>query len=281
MVILVTGANGQLGQSIKKVAPKYPEITFVYCDSKELDITNLASCEAIFSQYKPNYCINTAAYTAVDKAETETELAFAVNVLGSENLAKVAKANDTVLLHVSTDFVFDGNKNEPYTEIDVPNPTSVYGSTKLQGEQVVQSILEKYYIIRTSWVFSEFGNNFMKTMIRLGNERDSLSVVNDQTGTPTYAPDLADTLVKICKLNAAKNIEAYGIYNFSNEGQCTWFEFAKEIFKVNTIAIDLKPLPTTAYPTPAKRPLYSVLNKEKIKAVFDIEIKDWTKVLTK
>jgi dTDP-4-dehydrorhamnose reductase len=271
MVILVTGANGQLGQSIKKVESNYPEFTFIYQNSQELDITNLDSCKVAFEKYKPQYCINTAAYTAVDKAESESEKAFEVNVNGPKNLAQVCAEYDTVLVHVSTDFIFDGTQTKPYVETDTPNPTSVYGLTKLQGEQAIEKSWAKHYIIRTSWVFSEFGNNFMKTMIRLGNERDSLSVVNDQKGTPTYAPDLADALLQICK----SNNQAYGIYNYSNEGECTWFEFAQEIFNVNNISIDLNPIPTTAYPTPAKRPAYSVLNKEKIKNTFNISIAPW------
>ena len=271
MVILVTGANGQLGQSIKKVESNYPEFTFIYQNSQELDITNLDSCKVAFEKYKPQYCINTAAYTAVDKAESESEKAFEVNVNGPKNLAQVCAEYDTVLVHVSTDFIFDGTQTKPYVETDTPNPTSVYGLTKLQGEQAIEKSWAKHYIIRTSWVFSEFGNNFMKTMIRLGNERDSLSVVNDQKGTPTYAPDLAAALLQICK----SNNQAYGIYNYSNEGECTWFEFAQEIFNVNNISIDLNPIPTTAYPTPAKRPAYSVLNKEKIKNTFNISIAPW------
>ena len=174
MVVLVTGSSGQLGQSLQFIAPKYPEIEFIFCDSKTLDITNLYNCEIIFSEYKPDYCINTAAYTAVDKAESELEKSFAINVTGPKNLATVCEINNTFLLHISTDFVFDGTKNSPYTEEDIPNPTGVYGQTKLQGEQEIQAILENYFIIRTSWVYSQFGNNFMKTMLRLASERDTL-----------------------------------------------------------------------------------------------------------
>jgi dTDP-4-dehydrorhamnose reductase len=192
MVVLVTGSLGQLGQSLQFIANNYPEITFVFCVSKQLDITNLENCVEVFSQYQPNFCINTAAYTAVDKAESETEKAFAINVTGAKNLAEVSKQFNTVLLHISTDFVFDGNKNSPYTEEDLPNPTGVYGQTKLDGEKAVQAIWEKHFILRTSWVYSQFGNNFMKTMLRLASERDTISVVNDQIGTPTNAVDLAN-----------------------------------------------------------------------------------------
>lgn len=287
MVVLVTGANGQLGQSLQFIAENYPhsshfgeqakQIDFVFCPSAELDITNLDNCKAIFSKYKPNYCINTAAYTAVDKAESEIEKAFAINVTGAKNLAIVCKEQDAVLLHVSTDFVFDGNKKAPYTEEDVPNPTGVYGQTKLDGEKAIQETFEKHFIIRTSWVYSQFGNNFMKTMLRLASERDSLSVVNDQVGTPTNAVDLAEVLVTIIKSqipNSKPQIN-YGIYNFSSEGQCSWYDFAKEIFENNGIKIDVKPIPTTSFPTPAKRPSYSVLDKSKIKSAFKIDIKTW------
>jgi dTDP-4-dehydrorhamnose reductase len=277
MVVLVTGANGQLGQSLRFIANNYPKIDFVFCSSSELDITNLDNCKAIFLKYKPNYCINTAAYTAVDKAESETEKAFAINVTGAKNLAIVCKEQDAVLLHVSTDFVFDGNKKAPYTEDDVPNPTGVYGQTKLDGEKTIQETFENYFIIRTSWVYSQFGNNFMKTMLRLASERDSLSVVNDQIGIPTNAVDLAEALVTIVK-SQIPNLKSrinYGIYNFSNEGQCSWYDFAKKIFEFNGIKIDLKPIPTTSFPTPAKRPTYSVLDKSKIKSAFKIDIKTW------
>lgn len=279
MVVLVTGANGQLGQAIRLIAPNYPELRFAFCSSSELDITNLENCEATFSTIKPHYCINAAAYTAVDKAESEPEKAHLINVIGAKNLAEVSKKHNTILLHVSTDFVFDGNKTTPYNEDDIPNPTGVYGQTKLDGEKAIQATFEKYYIIRTSWVYSQFGNNFMKTMLRLASERDSLSVVNDQIGTPTNAVDLAEALIQIIifsSLSAGEGLgEAFGIYNFSNEGQCSWYDFAKTIFEINTITIDLKPIPTTSFPTPSKRPKYSVLDKTKIKTTFGIEIKSW------
>ena len=283
MVVLVTGSSGQLGQSLQFIAPNYPQIDFVFCDSKTLDITSLENCETIFSNYKPDFCINAAAYTAVDKAESEPKKAFAINVTGAKNLAEVSKKFDTVLLHISTDFVFDGNKKTPYLEQDLPNPTGVYGQTKLDGEKAIQEVLEKHFIIRTSWVYSQFGNNFMKTMLRLASERDTISVVNDQIGTPTNAVDLAEVLVKIIchtersrsAINRQPTIDNFGIYNFSNEGQCSWYDFANEIFHQKGIKIDLKPIPTSAYPTPAKRPAYSVLDKTKIKSTFDIEINEW------
>lgn len=276
MVVLVTGSNGQLGQSLQYVAKNHPEIHFVFCNSSELDISSKNSCEQVFSKFKPNYCINTAAYTAVDKAETEAEKAYLINVIGARNLAELCQFYQTTLLHVSTDFVFDGTKTFPYTEEDIPNPTGVYGQTKLDGELEVQNKCDNYFIVRTSWVYSQFGNNFMKTMLRLAHERDSISVVDDQIGTPTNAVDLANALLSII-LFSHKNSETkkYGIYNFSNEGQCSWFDFAKMIFKINNISLNLQSIPTSSYPTPAKRPSYSVLDKAKIMLDFGIEIKNW------
>ncbi len=279
MVVLVTGANGQLGQSLQFIAPNYPELHFVFCSSTNLDISNLENCQSVFSKIKPNYCINAAAYTAVDKAESEPEKAHLINVIGAQNIAAVCKQYATVLLHISTDFVFDGNASKPYTENDIPNPTGVYGQTKLDGEKAIQTTFENYYIIRTSWVYSQFGNNFMKTMLRLAFERDSISVVNDQIGTPTNAVDLAVALIKIIQHCQTEPVEVYGIYNFSNEGQCSWFDFAKKIFEINNISIDLKAIPTTSFPTPAKRPKFSALNKVKIKKTFGIFIKDWNQSL--
>ena len=283
MVVLVTGAKGQLGQSLQFIAPNYPELQFVFCDSKDLDITDLNNVKQIFKQFKPAYCINAAAYTAVDKAESEPEKAHSINVIGAKNLATVCAAHSTVLLHISTDFVFDGTASKPYTESDIPNPTGVYGQTKLDGEKAIQEIWNKHYIIRTSWVYSQFGNNFMKTMLRLASERDSISVVNDQIGTPTNAVDLAEVILKILTEHSKRNTEHYGIYNFSNEGQCSWYDFAKKIFEVNNITINLKPIPTSSFPTPAKRPSYSVLDKAKIKSTFGSEIsgeiKSWEDIL--
>ena len=280
MVVLVTGANGQLGQAIQSVVGNYPSIDFVFCDSSVLNITDVSNCEAVFKKYKPQFCINAAAYTAVDKAESEPEKAYAINVIGAQNLAAVCKTHNTILLHVSTDFVFDGLATEPYSEEAVPNPTGVYGLTKLQGEQAIQNTWEKHFIIRTSWVYSQFANNFMKTMLRLATERDSLSVVSDQIGTPTNAVDLAECLLTIITFDfRLSTFDCYGIYNFSNEGQCSWYDFAKEIFRINNVSINLQPIPTTAYPTPAKRPAYSVLDKTKLKQVFGIEVKSWEESL--
>jgi dTDP-4-dehydrorhamnose reductase len=241
-----------------------------------LDITNLNTIEQLFNKVKPDFCINAAAYTAVDKAESEPEKAHLINVIGLKNLATVCKEFDTVLLHISTDFVFEGTKDSPYSEDDIPNPSGVYGQTKLEGEKAIQETCQKHFIIRTSWVYSQFGNNFMKTMLRLATERDKLSVVNDQIGTPTNAVDLAEVLIKICtSIFHLPSSNLFGIYNFSNEGQCSWYDFAKKIFEFNNIKINLEPIPTTSFPTPAKRPAYSVLDKKKIKDTFGIEINYW------
>ena len=294
MVVLVAGANGQLGQAIQSISGKYPEIDFVFCSSSELDITNLENCQVVFDEFQPQFCINAAAYTAVDKAESEPAKAFDINANGAENLAITCKKFNTILIHISTDFVFDAyfsegiayydrelrlplKSNLGLTETDVPFPSGVYGLTKLQGEQAIQANWDKHFIIRTSWVYSQFGNNFMKTMLRLASEHESLSVVNDQIGTPTNAVDLAEVLIKIIESCHAELISAsnYGIYNFSNQGQCSWYDFAKEIFHQKGVSIVLKPIPTSAYPTPAKRPAYSVLDKTKIKRTFGVEIKEW------
>lgn len=281
MVVLVTGAYGQLGQSIQFIAKKHPAIQFIYTDYQELDITSIENVKSVFSKYQPTYCINTAAYTAVDKAETETEKAYQINVLGAKNLAKVSKEHNTILLHISTDFIFDGTSNLPYNEEAVPNPKSVYGQTKFDGELAIRNNWNKHFIVRTSWVYSQFGTNFLKTMLRLASERDTLSVVSDQIGTPTNAVDLAEVLLKVIQYCQTEPVEGFGTYNFSNEGSCSWYEFAQEIFKQKEITIDLKPIPTLAYPTPAKRPAYSVLDKSKIKNTFHLEIEHWRTALTK
>lgn len=269
--VLVTGAGGQLGQALKKAAPAHIGLEFYFAASNEADITSNESLDELFSNFKPDYVINAAAYTAVDKAESEPEKAHLINVTGAAKLATACLKRGCVLLHVSTDFVFDGSSTAPYTEEDAPNPTGVYGKTKLEGEQQVAAIVPEHYIIRTSWVYSEFGNNFKKTMLRLATERDSLSVVNDQRGTPTNANSLAEALIAIINSNKT----AYGIYNYSNEGEATWYDFAKKIFEVNNVSINLQPIPTSAFPTPAKRPAYSVLNKTKIKEVFNLTIPNW------
>ena len=280
MVVLVAGANGQLGQAIQFIAKNHTEIKFVFCSSSDLDISNKENCQTVFQNTKPDFCINAAAYTAVDKAESDRDKAELINVIGSKNIAEVCNQFDVKLIHISTDFVFDGSNDKPYTETQITNPKGVYGQTKLDGEKAIQQIFSKYFIIRTSWVYSQFGNNFMKTMLRLASERTSLSVVNDQIGTPTNAVDLAEALVQIILFNNNQQpTNNYGIYNFSNEGECSWYDFAKKIFEINNVSIDLSAITTEQFPTPAERPKYSVLDKSKIKATFGITIKTWEESL--
>ena len=275
MVVLVAGAFGQLGQALQFISKNYQGVQFHFASSSEVDITNKQILFAAFNTLKPDFCINAAAYTAVDEAENNPQIAALINVEGAKNLAEICKEFHTTLIHISTDFVFDGNNQTPYSENDFTNPQSVYGSTKRAGEIAIQSVLTEHFIIRTSWLFSQFGNNFMKTMLRLSSERKFVNVVNDQIGTPTNASDLADALVKII-LSESK---AYGIYHFSNEGQASWFDFATEIFKLHAIRTQINPIATAFFPTAAKRPSYSVLDKSKIKAEFGVVIRNWQEAL--
>ncbi len=275
--ILVTGGNGQLANCIKAIEKESTNLDITYTDSSNLDITNLENVNSFFNQKRFDYCINCAAYTAVDLAESEEKKALLVNEFGVRNLAIACNKFQTVLIHVSTDFVFDGNKNRAYTENDQTNPTGVYGITKLKGELAIKEILANYFIIRTSWLYSEYGNNFMKTMLRISEGRNEISVVDDQIGTPTYAIDLAKVIFKI--INTETN--AYGIYHYSNEGVASWYDFAREIFKQSGKAIRLNKIETKDYPTPAVRPKYSVLNKSKIKANFQLQIPFWRDSLKK
>ena len=277
MKILVTGSNGQLGMCIKDLEKNYPNYIFHFKNSKELDITKEDEIETLFLGEDYDFCINCAAYTAVDNAEEDEEQAFLVNAEAVKYLAKACKLYHTVLIHISTDFVFDGKTSKPYTEEDIPNPISVYGMSKLKGEQYVQQYLTSFFIIRTSWVYSKHGNNFVKTMLRLGNERKEISVVNNQFGSPTYAPDLAEFILKICN----SNNRLFGIYNFSNEGEISWYDFAKKIFSLNNSKIKLTGIPSSEYKTPAERPEYSILNKTKIKSNFGTPINNWKVSLKK
>ncbi len=278
MNVLVTGSNGQLASCIKDLAKQYDGLNFIYTDYKELDICDLSQVNTFFeSNKKIDYCINCAAYTAVDKAETEVDKAFEINATGAKNLAIVCDKFDTILIQVSTDFVFDGEKKEPYTETDVAKPISVYGASKLQGEIEIKQTLETYFILRTSWLYSEHGANFMKTMLKLAETRDEISVVSDQIGTPTYAGDLADVILKII---SSKNTN-FGLYHYSNEGVASWYDFAKTIFEASNLKIKLNAIKTEAYPTPAKRPFYSVIDKAKIKSILGIETPNWSESLLK
>ncbi|WP_417872288.1 dTDP-4-dehydrorhamnose reductase [Xanthomarina gelatinilytica] len=275
MNILVTGGDGQLATCIKDIASK--ELNFIYTDYLALDITCLDSMDSFFKTHSIAYCINCAAYTAVDEAESHPEVAFNINETGAKNLALVCKKHDTILIHISTDFVFDGTKSTPYTELDSPNPLGVYGASKLQGEKHIQSILSKYFIIRTSWLYSEHGHNFVKTMLRLFQERDLIKVVDDQMGSPTYAGDLALFIHRIIALKSPH----YGLYHFSNLGATTWYGFAKAIQALSKSTTEVVAVPTSEFPTKAIRPRYSVLDTTKTQEVFGIEIESWEKRLSK
>ncbi|HUH52021.1 MAG TPA: dTDP-4-dehydrorhamnose reductase [Flavobacterium sp.] len=276
MVVVVTGANGQVGKAIQKAAETISGITFVFADAARLDITQAENCLDFFDKHKPNFCINTAAYTAVDAAEANADSAFAVNVIGVKNLVQACSKHQTTLIQLSTDFVFDGQKTVPYLEDDIPNPQSVYGKTKLEGEAEAKK-WEKHFIIRTSWVYSEFGKNFMKTMLSLAAIHKNIRVVNDQIGSPTHANCLAQALLHIIQNEAAAT--QFGTYHFSNQGSCSWYTFAKEIFQHNHTQIELIPIPTSDYPTPAKRPHYSVLDTTKFSTTFGLPIKSWQQAL--
>jgi dTDP-4-dehydrorhamnose reductase len=272
MNILVTGSNGQVGSELQALANSYPNFSFVFVDKEDLDIGDNAAVQAFFEAQNFDYSINCAAYTAVDKAESDTETAYLVNALGPKNLAVACQKHQTRLVQISTDYVYHNNQNTPFKETDSTSPQSVYGRTKLEGENLVLTNNPATLIIRTSWVYSSFGNNFVKTMLRLGKERAQLSIIFDQIGSPTYARDLAKAILDIIQQNPS---EFTGIYHYSNEGVCSWFDFAQAIFELEGIDCQTKPIETKDYPTPAKRPHFSLLNKNKIKATFALEIPYW------
>jgi dTDP-4-dehydrorhamnose reductase len=280
MKILVTGSNGQLGNEINKRTAAFPNWGFVFCDASQLDITDIEAVSAFISNNKITAIINCAAYTAVDKAEDDTELCYAVNVTGAKNLALAAAEFNCRYIHTSTDFVFDGKTHLPYREAEVPKPTSVYGKTKLEGEQEVLKLLPEAIVVRTAWLYSVHGGNFVKTMQRLGNERDQLGVIFDQVGTPTWAGDLAATILTVLEA-LEKGGTQKGVYHYSNEGLASWYDFAVAIMELSAIVCKVLPIETIAYPTPAPRPAFSVLNKAKIKSDFGIEIPHWRESLKK
>ena len=269
--ILITGANGQLGQSIAEMSKNHKEIECFFVTRNELDITNEDLVNHYFDDKSFDFVINCAAYTAVDKAEDDQENAFLVNAKATEFLAKISNVKNIPFIHVSTDYVFDGTESVPRLETDQTNPIGVYGQTKLDGENLALGNNPKTIILRTAWVYSRFGNNFVKTMLRLFNDKDSISVVADQIGSPTNAIDLANAILEI----VSKDELVYGIYNYSNEGECSWFEFAQKIKEFSGSSIEINPVPTSAYPTKAKRPAYSLLDKSKIKEVYQLEIPTW------
>jgi dTDP-4-dehydrorhamnose reductase len=287
MRILVTGKNGQLGQSIYKIVNtandgNLPPNEFIFVGREELDLSSESSISHYFDRSnKFDVIINCAAYTAVDKAEEEQDLANQVNHLGVKQLAQIAKTQQAKLIHISTDYVFDGESDKPYIETDETNPINVYGRTKLAGEKALQAVMPmNAVIIRTSWVYSEYGNNFVKTMFRLGKERDELNVVSDQIGSPTYVTDLAGAILEIIKNKEFKEIsQATQIYHYSNKGEISWCDFAKEIFKIAKVDCKVNPITIQQYPAPAKRPKNTLMSKDKIAEIFSVKIPDWKKSL--
>lgn len=269
--ILVTGANGQLGQCLKELSNTFSLLDFVFVDRSVLDISNKNQIDSIFKEGNYDFCINCAAYTAVDKAEEDKAKAYTINAEGAKYIAEACNKYNLTLVHISTDFVFNGQSNIPYNEKMDTDPISVYGKTKLEGEKVIQQVQKNHYIIRTSWLYSEYGGNFVKTMLKLSEKRDKLNIINDQLGTPTYAKDLANAIIKIIESDK----KAYGVYNYSNQGVASWYDFAKAIFEIKKVNIYTGSITTKEYPTPAKRPHYSVLNKEKIIQTFNLEIPYW------
>lgn len=279
--ILVTGANGQLGKEFQRLKQDYPQFDFVFADRTVLPIEQQSKVNDFFSHMKPYACINCAAYTAVDKAESESEIAIKVNATAVGYLATAASVNNCLFIHVSTDYVFDGESSVPYKETDRINPVNMYGSSKSMGESLAQVHNPDSIIIRTSWVYSEYGNNFVKTMIRLMKERESLNVVNDQIGSPTYAADLAHAIMVVIGHTVSDSAIRKGIYHYSNEGTISWYEFAVAIKELIGSGCNVNPIPTSQYPTPARRPHYSMLDKSKIKSAFSIRIPGWRESLEK
>lgn len=269
--ILVFGGLGQLGQCISKVCIQRGWSAILFLDEVEGNILDPEILEKLFQQESPEFVINCAAYTAVDKAEDEVGLSEKINKDGAANLARCCEQFKATLIHISTDFVFEGNVPKLLNEEDLAEPINVYGKTKLAGEQEIVSILKEHYIIRTSWLYSEFANNFVKTMLKLGFERDELSVITDQVGTPTYGVDLASAILDIVE----SGNKTYGTYHYSNEGVTSWYDFAKAIFDLSGTEVKLHPIPGSAYPTKAARPAFSVMDKTKIKQTFDLEIPYW------
>jgi dTDP-4-dehydrorhamnose reductase len=271
--ILVTGSKGQLGSEIRELAGEYQDFDFFYTDIDELDITDPQKVEAFFVVNQPQVIINCAAYTAVDKAESDEASAYLVNATAVENLARSAASVGALIIHISTDYVFDGKSAVPYNESDKTNPLSSYGRTKLSGENAVRQYAGKGIIIRTSWLYSQFGNNFVKSMIKYGTERKVLNVVFDQVGTPTYARDLGKAILDIIPLSLQVN--GTDLFHYSNEGVASWYDFAKTVLAFSGSECKIKPILTEDYPLPAARPCFSVLNKSKIKEIYNVNIPYW------
>lgn len=273
--ILVTGSKGQLGSEIRDLAFLFPQFSFVFFDKEDFSLDDIDKAGHIFHQHQPAYCINCAAYTAVDRAEYEKEQANAINGYAVGNLASLCRQYHTRFIHISTDYVFNGRQTKPWKETDDADPVNIYGASKLLGEELALKNNPETIIIRTSWVYSPYGQNFVKTIIRLMNEKESIGIINDQTGSPTYAADLAEAIMKIISSGKWEP----GIYHYSNEGIITWFDFAGEIKKLIHSNCVINPLSTDQYPTPAKRPRYSVLDKTKIRHTFSVTVKDWKESL--
>jgi dTDP-4-dehydrorhamnose reductase len=278
--ILVTGANGQLGNEFKALANIYTNYNFLFVGKDEMSIDDFEKIEAYFNNHTINFCINCAAYTAVDKAEIEKEKAFLINADAVGNLAKICSQKKIQFIHISTDYVFDGTATEPIKENHPTNPLGIYGHSKLLGEQLCLQNNPTAIIIRTSWVYSSFGNNFVKTMLRLMAQKESIDVVDDQFGCPTYAADLADAIMQIINKCSLIKIES-SLYNYSNQGAINWFQFANAIKEIRKSTCIINPIPTSGYPTPAKRPLYSVLDTQLIQQIFKIQIPIWEESLAK
>jgi dTDP-4-dehydrorhamnose reductase len=274
--ILVTGANGQLGSEIRKISGLFPELEFCFTDVAELDIANSAKVAESLAGFQPEFLVNCAAYTAVDKAETDLETATLLNATAVGILAEQSAKVNCRMIHISTDYVFKGNGPRPYREDDPVDPQSAYGRTKLEGEVLCLKFNPGGIIIRTSWLYSAFGNNFVKTMVRLGNERPEIGVIADQIGSPTNAADLARAILTI--ISSAKSVGrpfVSGIYHYSNEGVASWYDFAQAIFEIAKINCLVKPIASEDYPSPVQRPAYSVMNKSKIKLIFGLQIPHW------
>ncbi len=279
--VLVTGACGQLGQALKRFSNGSP-YQFYFLSYQDLDITKIDQVKSFFQKNKIDFCINAAAYTAVDQAENDKLNAFAANVQGVRNLARICQDYNAALIHLSTDFVFDGTSRKPYTERDTPKPLNLYGLSKLQGENAALELCEKTIIIRTSWLYSPNGNNFVKTMLNLSEKRKNIQVVQDQIGTPTCANELANAILDILS-NLFMNPErqVWGIYHYANEGVASWYDFAYAIFRLADRDVNLQPVNTESFPRPAQRPAYSVMDKTKIKKTFGLQIEHWHVALRK
>jgi dTDP-4-dehydrorhamnose reductase len=267
----VLGASGQLGQCIAKIGKDRNIDYLIFPNEKFANILDKVLLKCLFEEEKPTHVINCAAYTAVDKAEDEVDICRKVNKEGALNIARLCGEFAATLIHVSTDFVFEGSAPVLLKEDDIANPISVYGITKLEGEIDIINTLRQHYIIRTSWLYSEFGNNFVKTMLKLGSERSQLDIIADQIGTPTYAIDLAGAILYIIEFGTAN----YGVYHYSNEGVASWYDFAKNIFEISDTNVKTSPILTSQYPTKAERPKFSVMDKSKIKMTFGIEVPYW------